>query len=275
MKLRVSGICSSIQEEGYTVGKPSIFIKTFGCNFKCNQYGVFHQLLDGKNKEIESIINKLYFYNSIEELPKLKTGCDSYYSVYSEFRKFTKDYSVEELIDVIISLQPEEDFAQYDLVFTGGEPLLYQSFFNLFLNSLSSFNQKRIIFETNGTLYLNSSLIDCMNNTQIQFIWSVSPKLANTGHIFFDTFIPEALRSYNKVNHSILVLKFVISKSTFNYNELFQFIKGYSENGIEVEDIFLVPEGSILDQRFEENKQFTLSLCNKYGFRFSHRQIKS
>lgn len=269
MKLRVSEVFSSIQNEGFAVGKPSIFIRTFGCNFRCKQYGVFHQSLDGKNKEVEEIIENLYEYSSLYELPKVKTGCNTYFSTYSEFRKFTTDYSVEELIELITYHQPKKAFSQRDLVFTGGEPLQNQIFLKEFFQHNFIKTQKRITFETNGTYCLDQDLITVLNECSTQFLFSVSPKLSNSGHIFFDTFIPEALRSYNKVNNSILVLKFLISKLNFNEEELFKFIKGYLENGVGVEDIFLLPEGSVGSEEYISNSYFVVDLCLKYGFRFS------
>lgn len=280
MKLRVSEIFGGVdpntvspvlQGEGYYVGKPSIFVRTFGCNFRCRNFGVFYPPLDGKNKEVEEIINNLSSYDTLHDLPLVKTGCDSYFSIYPEFRKFTTDYTPEELNAVIWSRQPVKEFSQCDVIFTGGEPLLNQLFFRSVIPLLDSQNQKRITFETNGTVCLAQSTIDIMNKTQIKYLWSVSPKLAHSGHTFFETFLPEVLRTYNKVKNSILVLKFVISKATYNEEELFKFIKGYSENGVEVEDVFLMPEGGMNDDRYLENREFVIDLCCRYGFRYSPR----
>jgi hypothetical protein len=74
-----------------------------------------------------------------------------------------------------------------------------------------------------------------MNGTEIEYLFSVSPKLSNSGHGFSETFIPQALRSYNKVDKSKVVLKFVISSNSFDEDNLFAFIKGYFSEGIDLE----------------------------------------
>ena len=40
MKLRYSEAFYSVQGEGKFVGVPSVFLRTFGCNFRCMNFGV-------------------------------------------------------------------------------------------------------------------------------------------------------------------------------------------------------------------------------------------
>ena len=40
MKLRYSEAFYSIQGEGKYVGVPSVFLRTFGCNFRCMNFGL-------------------------------------------------------------------------------------------------------------------------------------------------------------------------------------------------------------------------------------------
>lgn len=280
MKLRVSEIFGGVDEnavspvlqgEGYRLGKPSIFVRTFGCNFRCKNFGIKNLIAQKKNIEVQEIIENLVHYKSLEELPLVKTGCDSYFSVYPEFKKFTKDYDPEELVKIILDRQPPQKLSRCDIVFTGGEPLLHQSFFKCIIPSLDKHEQNNITFETNGTIVLEDDLIEIMNRTNVQYLWSVSPKLKHSGHALHETFILEALNSYNKVKNSTLVLKFVISEDNFDESELFTFIKGYAFNNIKVEDIFLMPEGGINDLRYEMNRKFVIDLCCRYGFRYSPR----
>lgn len=280
MKIRVSeifggldpnGVAPVIQGEGLYAGKPSIFVRLFGCNLRCPGFGISDYQRGQVNKEVESVIEHISTFTSINELPLISTGCDSYFSVYPEFKRFVKEYSPEELVSEIISRRPPKTFGQHDVIFTGGEPLLNQKALALVLPLLEENKQKRITFETNGTMELKPSLLEIMNGTEIEYLFSVSPKLSNSGHGFSETFVPEALRSYNKVYKSKVVLKFVISLDSFDEDNLFAFIKGYFSEGIDLENIFLMPEGGNNDIRFFENSIFTSELCCKYGFSFSSR----
>ena len=40
MKLRYSEAFYSVQGEGKFVGVPSVFLRTFGCNFRCMNFGL-------------------------------------------------------------------------------------------------------------------------------------------------------------------------------------------------------------------------------------------
>jgi len=40
MKLRYSEAFYSVQGEGKFVGVPSLFLRTFGCNFRCMNFGL-------------------------------------------------------------------------------------------------------------------------------------------------------------------------------------------------------------------------------------------
>ena len=86
----------SFQGEGRFVGSPSIFIRLGGCNLGCMGFGV----------EIDGVV-----------------GCDSLKAVHE--KKFAHTWQkVDDLISIINQYLKDLDFKP-DIVFTGGEPLLY------------------------------------------------------------------------------------------------------------------------------------------------------
>ncbi len=97
----------SIQGEGSRTGRPSIFVRTGLCNLNCPGFNVEYK--DPKTNEI-------------------KYGCDSYYSVNPGFKENWKAYiDYEELVDDILKQMPNlgRNMIKPDIVFTGGEPLIY------------------------------------------------------------------------------------------------------------------------------------------------------
>jgi hypothetical protein len=52
MKLRYSEAFYSVQGEGKFVGVPSVFLRTFGCNFRCMNFGLKNEpMRDVKQKQ--------------------------------------------------------------------------------------------------------------------------------------------------------------------------------------------------------------------------------
>ena len=98
-KLRYSEAFYSVQGEGKFVGVPSVFLRTFGCNFRCMNFGTdekrdrWEQHKAGKkhNDEVKALIDAGVHKTTVEfnDLPIIHTGCDTYASIYPEFKHFT------------------------------------------------------------------------------------------------------------------------------------------------------------------------------------------
>ena len=108
-KLRYSEAFYSVQGEGKFVGVPSVFLRTFGCNFRCMNFGLDRneQMRDEKqkqgiihNQEVQSLLdNEVHKKtNRFEDLPIIHTGCDTYASIYPEFKHFNKLATVDEVV---------------------------------------------------------------------------------------------------------------------------------------------------------------------------------
>ncbi|HAI38190.1 MAG TPA: hypothetical protein DCM40_08735, partial [Maribacter sp.] len=117
MKLRYSEAFYSVQGEGKFVGVPSLFLRTFGCNFRCMNFGLKGEdMRDVKqkkgikhNQEVKDLIDAGVHKstNRFEDLPIIHTGCDTYASIYPEFKHFNRQAEVDEVVEHILSLLPE------------------------------------------------------------------------------------------------------------------------------------------------------------------------
>ena len=73
-KLKIAELFYSIQGEGRYMGVPSVFLRSFGCNFKCAGFGMPK---GESSNEVEKIAAKIHSFKTYEELPVVSTGCDS------------------------------------------------------------------------------------------------------------------------------------------------------------------------------------------------------
>ena len=88
MKLRYSEAFYSVQGEGKFVGVPSVFLRTFGCNFRCMNFGLDrsepnreekHKAGNRYNDEVKGLIDSKVHETTkeFEDLPIIHTGCDT------------------------------------------------------------------------------------------------------------------------------------------------------------------------------------------------------
>ena len=80
-KIKIAELFYSIQGEGRYMGVPSVFLRTFGCNFKCAGFGMAR----GETSEEANNINP-DLYTDYKTLPLVSTGCDSYASWDPRFK---------------------------------------------------------------------------------------------------------------------------------------------------------------------------------------------
>ena len=158
MKIKVSEIFYSLQGEGRFVGVPSVFLRTYGCNFTCAGFGCKP---GEKSTGADDVAEVVHMYNDFTELPLVETGCDSYASWHPAFKHLSPNYTTEELVDRMLALTPNKMWTQNNgndvhLVITGGEPLLgWQRAYAELLSHPRMADLKNITFETNGTQALH------------------------------------------------------------------------------------------------------------------------
>ena len=286
MKLRYSEAFYSVQGEGKFVGVPSVFLRTFGCNFRCMNFGLDRSepMRDIKqkagvihNEEVQGLLdNKVHETTEVfEDLPIIHTGCDTYASIYPEFKKFNRQAEVEEVVEHLLSLTPNGKWTQDNgqdihLIMTGGEPLLaWQRLYVELFEHPRMKDLKNVTFETNATQKLHDSFRDYLN-TQDRFevTWSCSPKLSVSGEPWETAIKPEIAREYNNVKDSDLYLKFVVADRT-DIDEAGRAVDEYRSAGVDC-PVYLMPLGG-RSEEYNLNVQEVANICMEKGWRFTPR----
>lgn len=266
-KIKVAELFYSIQGEGRYMGVPSVFLRTFGCNFTCAGFGMPRGEL---SKEAENVDPKQY--NSYNELPLVSTGCDSYASWDVRFKHLSPVLTVDAIVERTMEILPFNEWRDEHLVITGGEPLLgWQRSYPALLSHPKMETLKEITFETNGTQELSDDFADYLINWQNEqfdreVTFSVSAKLPCSGEKFEDAIKPEIVVSYQTVGHTYL--KFVIATEQ-DFADAQCAIAAYRNAGF-TGHIYLMPVGGVESVYTLNNKTVAL-LAMKNGLRYSDR----
>ena len=93
-KIKISELFYSLQGEGQYVGVPSIFLRTFGCNFTCSGFGMPRGELSTERNNVDP-----NSYSGYNELPLVSTGCDSYASWDPKFKHLSPLMEVGSIVD--------------------------------------------------------------------------------------------------------------------------------------------------------------------------------
>ena len=286
MKLRYSEAFYSVQGEGRFVGVPSVFIRTFGCNFRCMNFGLDRgePMRDVKqkagvkhNQEVQDLIDNNVHKDTKEfnDLPIIHTGCDTYASIYPEFKHYNMLKEVDDVVDHLLSLTPNGKWVQDNgqdihLIMTGGEPLLgWQRLYIELFEHPKMGDLKNVTFETNTTQLLHGEFKDYLQNQdRFEITWSCSPKLSVSGEPWETAIKPEVARDYADVGGSIMYLKFVVADRT-DIEEAGKAVAEYKTAGIEC-PVYLMPLGG-RSEEYNLNVQEVANICMEKGWRFTPR----
>ena len=285
-KLRYSEAFYSVQGEGKFVGVPSVFLRTFGCNFRCMNFGLDRneKMRDEKqkegiihNQEVQGLLDKGIHKNTnrFEDLPIIHTGCDTYASIYPEFKHFNKLATVDEVVEHLISLLPEgkwtmDNGQDVHLIMTGGEPLLaWQRLYIELFEHPKMKDLKNVTFETNTTQMLHTDFKDYLaNQERIEVTWSCSPKLSVSGEPWETAIKPAVACDYADVDGSDMYLKFVVADRV-DIDEAGRAVAEYRKAGIEC-PVYLMPLGG-RSEEYNLNVQEVANICMEKGWRFTPR----
>ena len=267
-KIKVSELFYSLQGEGKYVGVPSVFLRTFGCNFTCSGFGM--RLGEVSTERLRVDPAK---YSNYKDLPLVHTGCDSYASWDPRFKHLSPLLEIEAIVDEMQNLLPDRKYGRdKHLIITGGEPLLgWQKAFPDLLDEIINRNMdlSDVTFETNGTQYLTNELETWINfNPQIKFTFSVSAKLPNSGHQMTEAIRPEVVLQYCRNKQNNVYLKFVVSTMQ-DIAFVEEAVRQYKEAGVDV-PVYLMPVGGT-NETYELNERRVADFCRDNGYRFSPR----
>jgi 7-carboxy-7-deazaguanine synthase len=268
----------SVQAEARYTGVPSVFLRMFGCNFRCRNFGRYQEHILGDdvthNPEVVEIIRNLDQYQTFKDLPLVETGCDSYSSIYPEFKKFVIKETADELAQGIVDLLPYRTWRDEHLVITGGEPLLgWQRSYPELLNHELMRGLSEITFETNGTQPLTPEFKESLNEWLRWYVtgpkeitFSVSPKLSVSGERAEDAIKPRIVADYESVGYTYL--KFVVTGMN-DIAEIEHTVHQYRDEGF-TGPIYLMPVGGVDTVYYEHNKKVA-EVAMKLGYRYSAR----
>ena len=271
-KLKIAELFYSVQGEGRYMGVPSVFLRTFGCNFRCAGFGMPRGEISTEADDIASVAFHFIDYN---ELPLVSSGCDSYASWMPEFKDLSPMLTSDAIADRITEILPHSKWQDEHLVITGGEPLLgWQRAYPDLLDHPKMRNLKEITFETNGTQKLSPEFLEYLCNwqdnlsegTKREITFSVSAKLPCSGESWEDAIKPEIVTAYETVGTAYL--KFVVATEQ-DITDAECAVGAYRAAGF-TGHIYLMPVGGV-ESVYTLNAKNVALAAMKRGWRYSDR----
>lgn len=272
-KIKVAELFYSIQGEGQYVGVPSIFLRTFGCNFTCGGFGMPRGQL---STERDEVAKKMIDYNDYKDLPLVSTGCDSYASWDPRFKHLSPILTVDAIVNRIQSLLPDGKFSRdKHLIITGGEPLLgWQRSFPALLDEIRNRNMNltHLTFETNGTQKLSNDFHNYLHDLYmihgVEITFSVSAKLPSSGEKWEEAIRPDVIKQYVSIPGHRSYFKFVVATKD-DIQDAYKAVDEYNGGGVDL-PVYLMPVGGV-NSVYEMNERNVADFCRDSGFRFSPR----
>jgi 7-carboxy-7-deazaguanine synthase len=269
-KIKIAELFYSIQGEGRYMGVPSVFLRTFGCNFKCAGFG----LPQGETTtEVEAIASRISEFKRYEDLPLVSTGCDSYASWDPRFKDLSPMLTSDAIADRIMEILPHGEWLDEHLVITGGEPLLgWQRAYPDLLNHPKMAKLKEITFETNGTQKLSTEFKEYLQSWRNAYgidreiTFSVSAKLPCSGEKWEEAILPEIVCEYEQVGTAYL--KFVIATEE-DRDYALKATNEYRTAGFKGH-VYLMPVGGV-ESVYALNNRAVADMAMKLGLRYSDR----
>ena len=268
-KLKIAELFYSVQGEGRYMGVPSVFLRVFGCNFKCAGFGMPRGELSEEANNINPDL-----YSQYQSLPLVSTGCDSYASWDPRFRHLSPVLDTDAVATAIVDTLPYKEWRDEHLVITGGEPLLgWQRAYPDLLNHPRMAGLKEITFETNGTQKLTPEFKEYLSEWQQnpsfvsrEITFSVSAKLPCSGEKWEEAILPEVVREYEDCGYAYL--KFVVTNEQ-DIQDAERAVEQYRTAGF-TGPVYIMPVGGV-ERVYALNNRNVAEHAMRKGWRYSDR----
>ena len=269
-KIKIAELFYSIQGEGRYMGVPSVFLSTFGCNFKCAGFGMPR----GETSEEANTIDP-DLYTDYKTLPLVSTGCDSYASWDPRFKHLSPVLDTDAIAHAIVDSLPHKEWRDEHLVITGGEPLLgWQKQYPDLLDHPKMAGLKEITFETNGTQKLTAEFRKYLLNWSLgnksrgrdALTFSVSAKLPCSGESWSDAICPDIVSQYQDVGTTYL--KFVIATEE-DLTDAERAVEEFGAGGF-TGPVYIMPVGGV-ERVYSLNNRAVAEMAMRKGWRYSDR----
>ena len=273
-KIKIAELFYSVQGEGRYMGVPSVFLRTFGCNFKCAGFGMPRGEISIEADDIAYTHANIESFQKYEELPLVSTGCDSYASWHPAFKDLSPMLTSDAVVDRIMEIIPFHEWRDEHLVITGGEPLLgWQRAYPDLLRHPKMAGLKEITFETNGTQKLTEEFKEYLLEWQMpnldfarEITFSVSAKLPCSGEKWEEAILPEVVCEYE--DFGTAYLKFVITNEQ-DVQDAERAVEQYRAAGFKGH-VYLMPVGGV-ERVYHLNNRAVADLAMRKGWRYSDR----
>jgi len=254
------------------MGVPSVFLRTFGCNFTCGGFGMPRGEMSA---ERDTIAERMIEFRDYNELPLVSTGCDSYASWDPRFKDLSPMLETDAIVHRIMEILPHHRWEDEHLVITGGEPLLgWQRAYPDLLNHPSMGRLREITFETNGTQRLDDRFKEYLHTWTYhhdqdfyrEITFSVSAKLPGSGESWSDAICPDVVCEYEEYGYTYL--KLVIATEQ-DLEDAERAVVEYRTAGF-TGPVYVMPVGGV-ERVYTLNNRAVAEMAMRKGWRYSDR----